>query len=285
MLGVLSAIGAGAAAARRGHRRHRDRVLPDRAAGAGVRARASASCSAARRCSPRRCITGGRRSVAAVPDVRLRLGRAVRRLPAAGCAGEREIAMLARLRRGRRLLLRLPARTCRSGRSRSTRAARSPIGPGAVVHHAVAPLPGLRRDDLTRLGHRPRDHQLHRDPDHRAGRAAHLPPRRPQGRLCAPERFVRRADAALHQRFTRPSLWSATGHLSPYVSRCTDVVVKGRRCPRAPTCPGASAVGVVAVVGETDAVSPPVANAPSDDWPYAGSSSSPVLAAVGEHLL
>ena len=34
--------------------------------------------------------------------------------------------------------------------------------PGRVVHRAVAPLPGLRRDHVAGLGHRPGGHQLRR---------------------------------------------------------------------------------------------------------------------------
>ena len=55
MLGVLSAINAALRPLGCRHRRDRDGVLPAGPRRPGVRARASASCSAVRRCSRRRC--------------------------------------------------------------------------------------------------------------------------------------------------------------------------------------------------------------------------------------
>ena len=54
--------------------------------------------------------------------------------------------------------------------------------PGRVVHRPVAPLPGVRRHHLARLGHRPRDHR----------RGLHLPAR--AGALPTLRRAARRAN-------------------------------------------------------------------------------------------
>ena len=88
MLGVLSAVGAGAAPARRRHRGRRDvfflLVLAGRVFGPGFGF--ALGCTSLFASA---LLTGGVGPVDAVPDVRLRLGRARRRPAAAGCAAGR----------------------------------------------------------------------------------------------------------------------------------------------------------------------------------------------------
>ena len=184
MLGVLSAVNAGAPPARRGHRRHRDGVLPARARRAACSGPASASRSGCTSLFASALITGG-----VGPWMPYQMfgcawvGLFAGLLPP--CRGRREIAMLAAYGARRRLLLRASCSTCRSGRSRSTRDSSIAYLPGALVRRAVAPLPALRRHDLARLGHRPRRHQRHpHSPRRRRS------PRRPQ--TCGEKGLLRR---------------------------------------------------------------------------------------------
>ena len=145
-----------------------------------------------------------RRAVDAVPDVRLRLGRAVRRAAPAAAAGKREIAMLAAYGVfagyffGFMLNLSVLAVLGRPGQLDRLPARRA-------VHRAVAPLPAVRRDHLARLGHRPRGHRPDLHPAARPRRAHHLPPRRPPREL-QPGRHLRpsprRANRPLSERST-----------------------------------------------------------------------------------
>ena len=54
---------------------------------------------------------------------------------------------------------------------------------GVVVHRAVASVPGLRRDHLAGLGHRPGGHHVRLRPDRRAGRAHRAAPGGSAGQL------------------------------------------------------------------------------------------------------
>ena len=187
MLGVLSALGAADAPARRGHRRHRDGLLPARHRRPRVRARI--------RLQPRLhdAVRVGahhrrRRAVDAVPDVRLRVGRARRRPPAAAARPARD-RDARRLRRAGRLLLRVPAQSVVLAVHGRIPAARSRTCPALSFAVQLAPLPAVRRHDVARLGHRPRDHQLHLHPVDRTGRAR---------RRSAVPRAGRRSGRPLH---------------------------------------------------------------------------------------
>ena len=164
----------------RGHRRHRDRVLP---AGAGrsrlrrrVRVRARLHHAVRLRAAHRR-----RRPVAAVPDAGVVVGRDGRRAAAAG-DGQRRDRAARRLRRRRGLRVRLPAepvvlavRRPGAGGSLSLRA-------GRVGAHQPAPLLLLQPGHLhLGLGHRPGHHQRAGDRARRAGAARGDAPRGPQG--------------------------------------------------------------------------------------------------------
>ena len=145
---ALRPLGAGTA----GRRDHVLRARPRRAAcfGPGLRLRARLHVAVRVGDHHRR-----RRTVDAVPDVRLRVGRAGRRTAAAGATGSAEIAMLAaygvRRRRtssGFMLNLSFWPFSLDPGSSIA-------YLPGASFADAVAPLPGLRRHHFARLGHRP----------------------------------------------------------------------------------------------------------------------------------
>ena len=172
-----------AAPARRGHGRHRDGVLHAGVRRPGVRPglRVRARLHVAVRLGDhhRRC-----RTVDALPDVRLRLGRPVRRPAAAAAAARREIAMLAAYGVlagyffGFMLNLQFWPFSVDPGSSIA-------YLPGRLVRRAVAPLPPLRRDDVARLGHRPGDHRPHLHRAARSGGARHAsagPPAEPPSR-------------------------------------------------------------------------------------------------------
>ena len=174
-------------------------VLAGRVFGPGLRVRARLHLAVRVGADHRR-----RRAVDAVPDVRLRLGRAVRRAAAAGPRPGRA-ADARRLRRGGRLLLRLHAQPvvlavlARSGQldRLPARARRSPSsGTATCVFDATTSLGWDTGRAVTNF-------VLH--PARRAGRAGDAAPGRPAGR-------VRGAGRASRRRHDADRLAAAVGH-------------------------------------------------------------------------
>jgi hypothetical protein len=185
-----------AAPARRRDSRHRDGVLRPGAGRAGVRSRlrVRARLHVAVRLG---AADRGRRTVDALPDVRLRLGRDAGR-PAPPAPGQGRDSHAGRVRRGGRLPVRVHAQPLVLALlRRPVELHRVPAG--AVLCRAVASLPALRRNHLTGLGHRPRGHQRAGHPHRRARRAGRIPPRRAPGELPA-RRHLRPGPRRRHRR-------------------------------------------------------------------------------------